>query len=444
MEASVNEHKVENLPAEQPHQTQEEMLYSYEMTEIISKQPHWIVRRAMPIFFGLLVVFVVISGFIQYPEVIVANSKIVAVNAPKLCVAKQSGKLLKIIVKSGERVLSGQHIAYMHDVANVEQVLKLSAWIDNAERALLMRNISVIQKNPMPMLNELGEIQQHYSAFQIVTEQTKDALANGIYEKKKQALFDEMERLKKLEENTQRQKALSEEELKLQAKDLTVKQMLADEKIIAPNSMNEEMAKLLNKKKAVELAEAEMIAHELNKAVKRTSLIDIEQAAYEKRRSFSPAFYELKSKVDEWIDKFVIKAPDSGTVRYASFLEENQWINANQELFYVVADDDSYYVELAAKHSNVGKIRPGQEVILKANSYPYQEFGVLKGKVGFISNIPVKDSVFLVKVDLQQGLTTTYNKKLFFYNNLNASSEIIIKNRTILQSILGKIYTVFK
>jgi HlyD family secretion protein len=80
-----------------------------------------------------------------------------------------------------------------------------------------------------------------------------------------------------------------------------------------------------------------------------------------------------------------------------------------------------------------------KRVMLKAESYPSEEFGYLQGIVRYISNIPNNRDSFLVRVDLTNGLQTNYNHKIFFRNNLSAQAEIVTDNRKLFDRLLGQL-----
>ena len=71
-------------------------------------------------------------------------------------------------------------------------------------------------------------------------------------------------------------------------------------------------------------------------------------------------------------------------------------------------------------------------MLLKFPSYPFQEYGSVKGKIAFISNIPT-DSGYAAKVLLPQGLQTSYHKQVQFREGLQAQGEIITENMRLLQ-----------
>ena len=119
---------------------------------------------------------------------------------------------------------------------------------------------------------------------------------------------------------------------------------------------------------------------------------------------------------------------------FASFLQENQQLQANQVVCSVNPDNAQFCAEVFIPQSNFGKIRQGQTVLLKFPSYPFQEYGSVKGKLDFISNIST-DSGYLAKVVFNDGLVTSYKKTVQFREGLTAQAEIITHDMRLLQRL---------
>ena len=72
-------------------------------------------------------------------------------------------------------------------------------------------------------------------------------------------------------------------------------------------------------------------------------------------------------------------------------------------------------------------------------SFPSNEYGYLTGIVDYISNIPSGTDSFLIKVSLPNGLQTSYNKQIFFRNDLLAQAEIITEERRLFDRLTGQL-----
>lgn len=92
---------------------------------------------------------------------------------------------------------------------------------------------------------------------------------------------------------------------------------------------------------------------------------------------------------------------------------------------------------------NFGKVKNGQEVLLKFRAYPDAEFGSVVGKIDYISEIP-SDSGYLSKIVLPKGLVTNYNRQVQYTDGLIASGEIITENMRLLQRFYYNLYKQIK
>jgi multidrug resistance efflux pump len=145
----------------------------------------------------------------------------------------------------------------------------------------------------------------------------------------------------------------------------------------------------------------------------------------------------LQNPVNQEVLKVI--APVKGKVLFVSFLQENQWLTGQQQLFYVQPVNTDYYAEVIVGQRGLGKIKTGQKVMIKVESYPGNEFGQLIGIVDFISGFSNSKDSSLVIVRLPQGLITNYKKEVVYRNNLSASAEIITDNRRLIHRFAGQL-----
>ncbi|MGJ1432281.1 vitamin K epoxide reductase family protein [Sphingobacterium spiritivorum] len=91
-----------------------------------------------------------------------------------------------------------------------------------------------------------------------------------------------------------------------------------------------------------------------------------------------------------------------------------------------------YYGEMQLPQLEFGKIKIGQEVMIKVRGFQYQEYGYLKGRIQSISDIPIKDSLFLSKVSIER---TPKDSLIRLRPRLLADVEIITEEQSILKRI---------
>jgi len=72
--------------------------------------------------------------------------------------------------------------------------------------------------------------------------------------------------------------------------------------------------------------------------------------------------------------------------------------------------------------------------LIKFQGYPYEEYGMVEGKINTIAQVPSADAVsFFATVTLLNGLRTTSNKILIYRNGMTASAEIITEDLTLME-----------
>ena len=93
---------------------------------------------------------------------------------------------------------------------------------------------------------------------------------------------------------------------------------------------------------------------------------------------------------------------------------------------------------------NSGKVKPEQRVILKLGSYPYQEYGILKGFVLDKSLVP-RDNQYSITVSVptneNNNLITSYGREIPFEQQLQGKVEIITEEKGFIARITDQIFS---
>lgn len=419
-------------------------LLTEEVQEVISYRPHWIVRKGNTVFLLIIFLLLALTWVIQYPDMISASTRLVTLNPPKLVNAKTEGKLIKLLIANEQQVKNGQTLGYMESTANYSQVLELQDWINEAITGLQDNNYALLAKNPIPKLSGLGELQINYQEFQNQLELTKQTLASGYYQQKRNALQKDLEYLASLKANSEQQKQLIEQNKQLDQKEYDAYESLAKDKVIAPLELNQYKSKLIAKEQSLKQINAQMTNSDISIHGKQKEILDLSKQVSDQHQQFYSSLLDLKSQVEKWMQQYVLTAPEDGKVMFVSSLQENELISNGQNLFYIQPAQTKFYAEVMAGQQGLGKVKTGQKVMIKVESYPSNEFGYLSGVVSYISNIPNRRDSFLIKVDFPKGLETNYSKTIFFRNGLTARAEIITDNRKLFDRLTGQLRQVWR
>lgn len=120
-----------------------------------------------------------------------------------------------------------------------------------------------------------------------------------------------------------------------------------------------------------------------------------------------------------------------------SVWSRNQNVVTNESLFVIAPNEGSPPIGKALLPVlGSGKVKVGQWVNIRLNNYPDQEFGYVKGKVTSISPVPTAESMYVVDVELPDGLRTNYDKELPMTRELKGVAEIITEDLRLIERLL--------
>lgn len=410
---------------------------SSEVQEFISNKPNFIIRWGITIFFLVLLSLATVCWFIQYPDLVTAKARLNSINAPKEVITHTDGKLIKIAVKENDTVQVGQVLAFMESLANPIAIQQVSSEIDTIQKLIGNNQTNEIihffpNYSNQVLLNQLGEVQTSYQTFIQSFITFKDFLNNGFYLRKKTMLQTDLQNIQKLNGILIIQKELLQKDLSLTNETFKANESLAKEKVISSMDYRNEESKLIAKKLSLPQINSAIITNESQQNEKRKEIAELENQIIVQKNTFIQALKTIKSQLQAWEYKYLLKASITGTVSFTGFFQENQEIKNGQPLFYVQPTNTAYFVEMLIPQYNFGKIKQGQQVLLKFQAYPYEQYGAVVGKIDYINTTP-SDSGYLAKVILPDGLITNYKKPLQYRNGLFAQADIITENMRLLE-----------
>ncbi|MBK6931428.1 MAG: HlyD family efflux transporter periplasmic adaptor subunit [Saprospirales bacterium] len=149
----------------------------------------------------------------------------------------------------------------------------------------------------------------------------------------------------------------------------------------------------------------------------------------------------LRASLDKWKQTYLLVAPIDGLVSLnAGFFSEKQYVKQGEQILVIVPPKSDIIIgRLLLPMTGSGKVRPGQRVILKLDSYPYFEFGTLRGIVISKSLVP-KDNRYAILISLPDGLKTSFNRQIPFEQQLQGNAEIITEEKQFLQRLYEQVF----
>ncbi|MBP1670154.1 MAG: hypothetical protein H6Q21_2520, partial [Bacteroidetes bacterium] len=157
----------------------------------------------------------------------------------------------------------------------------------------------------------------------------------------------------------------------------------------------------------------------------------------EKERNLHESLLNLSAAIATWENRYVLKAPVDGKVSFSKVWNENQPVSEGDLIMTVIPQEQGRIIgKVKLPMEGAGKVKEGQQVVIKLDTYPYLEFGLLRGNVRTIASAP-DESMYMVQVTLQDSLRTSYGRTIDFHQEMQGQAEIITENMTLMNRILN-------
>jgi hemolysin D len=161
-----------------------------------------------------------------------------------------------------------------------------------------------------------------------------------------------------------------------------------------------------------------------------------------------------------------LTAPIGGTLQQLAVTSIGQVVTSGQPLMVIVPSQGALEIEAMISNGDIGFIEPGQDVVVKIDSFPFTRYGVVHGRVTRVSRDAVSDRdaqgasdsisvgqgqsvstatgtektqnlVFPITIGLDQNTFTADGKKMALTPGMTASVEIRTGERRAIDYLLS-------
>ncbi|PXY39835.1 hypothetical protein DMB65_15035 [Flavobacterium cheongpyeongense] len=404
--------------------------------DYLEQIPSGLVRWGSFVICAVLLALFVMSCLLQYPSIVRAEFKLNALIVPKPVIIKINGRIEKIFVKENQKVVANQVLGYIESTAKYEEVMVLDNELNKMVEFIKLHDLVDLNRIRLRDYQNLGEIQSSYQNFQQVYVQTSALFSDKYYKQIQGLLKIDIKELGVLSQNLKVQKQILYQDLKLQEKEYQMNKTLHKSSVIADADLFREESKMLSKKEPINEIETELINNTVLIRTKEKEILDLTKLATQQKEIFKQSLNTLRSVIAGWKNRYVLHAPNNGEINFTTLIQEKTTLKANSEVMYVSSPENKYKGEIKIPQDNFGKVKIGQTVLIKFKGYPYEEYGMVEGKIETIAKIPSNDeSHFYAAINLLNNGKTTNGKSLSFRNGMQASAEIITENMTLAQRI---------
>ena len=413
---------------------------SEEIHEIITAVPSWILRRGIALIFVLLIAVITGAGFIQYPDIVKTELKVNSLNAPKSVYSKQTGKIVALLVSEGASVKQGEPLAFMESTANHKDVFKLYDSLRHMEVDLVKNN--EIKNSDLSGLN-LGELQGDYQNYYQQYLQYVATQKGGYYLGRKKYLERDLREIDKLKGQILVQRGIQEKEFENIEHEYEMYKKLYQKGVISSSEYKSQESKYLAGKHPLEQSVTELVNNNSTFTAKQKEILDLEHTIQEEKAKFGQSLSKMIANTKAWINQYTLVAPVSGTVSYAGIIQENQSIDAGKEVFIINPANTNFFGEVQIPQYNMGKIKMGQRTLIKLKSFPFEQYGMIRGSVRYISDVAFKDSVFIARISFDEVENKDKTRKIVLKNGMGAQAEIITEESSLLKRLSRSMVKMF-
>ncbi|BAZ47471.1 HlyD family secretion protein [Nostoc sp. NIES-4103] len=470
----------------------------FEQSVVLRQSPVWS-RTIMITLIGLACAGITWACFAKIEQVVPATGQLKPEGTVKDVQAPVSGVVKEIFVKDGQTVKQGDLLLTFESVATVAQLNSLkkiraalieenqlyrrlmgasSAIASEAEflRNRLPRDAAFLLKSRAALVaeNELlrTELKNSTTATGLgIDEQQRLQVSQAELNSRAAAAQLEVEKIKKQFSQTEYKLQDTKSSLAIQQQILDRLKILSKEGGISQlqylnqqqqvQNLAAEVAQLVEEKKRLQF-DIEKGRQELNNTVAVSGKTILEKIGDNKKRiadidsQFMKIVLEneqnladVNSKISQAELNFkyqVIYAPVAGTVFDLQAKNPGFVANTTEKLMQIVPND-KYIGEVFITNKDIGFVRKGMKVDVRISTFPFSEFGDIKGEVlGIASDALPPDQThnyyrFPAKISLDKQFLDVKGRTITLQSGMEISANIKVREERTVMSLFTELFT---
>ena len=425
---------------------------SEEAQQILGRVPSWIIRWGVTVIFAVFALILIGCCIIRYPERVTATVTITTGNSPVDVVAGGSGSLERIPVSSGDSVRTGDILGVIRSSAAWEDVLEVERLL---KETVGMPPDSLVMQEWVYAGRGMGDIQSEWSAFSTACRQLREYLERDAIGRRMELVREQIAKQREYYARMQAQAELMEEDLVLELKDFHRDSLLFMEKIIPSVDYERAVRDLLSVRREQESFRSQMTSTELAVLQLEQQLAELsiqrDDEILSMERELDGCRERLKARIRAWSLSCILASPIDGVVSFVRKWDSGQFIGAGESFVTVVPSVERSPVGIVkVPQASFGKVSTGQKVNVRLNGYPYMEYGLLVGEIGYLSSVPEAaadpqtEPQYTAEIVFPDGMVTTYGRELRLIQKMDGTAEIITKDRRLIMRFLDPIAALFK
>ncbi|HAQ37034.1 MAG TPA: hemolysin D [Saprospirales bacterium] len=418
-----------------------------EVRDIIERMPTKFGLWISIIVIGLFSLMMLFGWIIRYPDIVRGQVTINTAVSPIKLVANNSGKLKLNDISSQSAVETNDIIGYIDNATSYDTLLMIQRIIAGYNPSNPY-NTSILSRLPSKVA--LGELTSKYYNFLSNLHQINNFNKDRIYDK-------QIASLQNLHSDQRKEVANSGERIDIGKKSLEHSynfykrdSLLMEQKASSEAEIDKSRLDYLNTQTGYANARSNQIEAEKQAQQTLSKITEVNVQKSEKRKELEIAllasYNDLIDNIALWEQRYLFKAPFAGKVQFLKFWTNDQFVQAGEPVFTIIPGNDEPYGQVSLPAYGAGKVQVGQEVIIKLDDFPYNEYGSVTGAISSISLTTNTEKTqqgnietYLVTVKFPKGLVTNYGKKLTFKHESRGTAEIITKDRRLIERLFDNL-----
>ena len=439
----------QNTSPAQSRQTRQQFVnpedyLSYELGKAVRELPPLYTRLLAGTLTALVLGTITWANFSMVDEVAVTQGELIPSVQVRPVRALEGGVIREIRVKEGDQVKKG-------DVLIVEDPKLSDTEVDRLQRNanLVRQDIARLEAERKGSTDAGSAIQDQLLAARLREFDTKQAGATADAQRQLSAIAEAKAQLAKLQENLGNAKTtlVNASDRESSMRSLSGQAVPRLEYLQAKDQLTEAQDKvasfqqeIIGQQQAIQQAQqayesARQSADRLGAERQSEILSQLTQ----RRETLTDAEGQLaQAKVKAEGQK--ITAPLSGKIYNLEASLGARTVQPGDEVLSILPTDHQLILEVKVLNRDVGFIKVGQAAKVKVATFPFQEFGVIKGKVLSISPNATADKdlgpVFKAKIKLDRSAVQVNGQAVELTPGMTASAEIVTRKRSVLTFLM--------
>ncbi|MBP7273186.1 MAG: HlyD family efflux transporter periplasmic adaptor subunit [Saprospiraceae bacterium] len=424
-------------------------LRSEEVQEILGVPPNWIIRWGTTLMFLILLLLFALSWIVKYPDVIVAPLTLTTAQPPVKVVARTTGYISQIYVSDSSVVKQNDVLMVIQNTAKWDDVLQLEREIAKLTNFTEKQFLSY---QPIRTLS-LGALQADYTRFlqyfeSYVVAKNINYKSNSLHQ-----LNTQTQRLKNAIENDRDLIANAEKKVELAQAAFKRQQSLYVERLISLQDLENAKLRVTEAEDFLKSQRQSLINRELEIDRINSEKLDINKNDTQQLAvnfvQLQQSVNELNDAINHWKLQYLLTAPFNGKITLKKDVKPQFFVNENAVLAEIIPESininsEQIIAKIKLPIAGSGKVKIGQRVLIKLDSYPYQEYGKLETTIASKSELPEDEQFYNITANLQQKLITNFGKKIDFQQKMSGTAEIITEERRLIERIFNKFISGFQ